>query len=91
MAFVYVLKGSGETVGVKVSPQNLVNYAATGTVVEIQADTDGCEFMFGTGLPHNEPITYGGPFVMTTPEQMAETKLRYMRGEMGKLERYQTE
>ena len=89
MAFVYVLKGSGETEGVKVSPQNLVNYAATGTVVEIQADADGCEFMFGTGIPHNEPITYGGPFVMTTPEQMAETKRRYARGEMGKLERYQ--
>jgi redox-sensitive bicupin YhaK (pirin superfamily) len=47
--------------------------------------------MFATGIPHNEPITYGGPFVMTTPEQMAETKRRYARGEMGKLERYQPE
>jgi redox-sensitive bicupin YhaK (pirin superfamily) len=44
--------------------------------------------MFATGTPHNEPITYGGPFVMTTAEQMAETQRRFSRGEMGKLEPY---
>ncbi|MBK9492768.1 MAG: hypothetical protein IPO07_31320 [Haliscomenobacter sp.] len=49
------------------------------------ADSAGFEFLFGTGTPLNEPITYGGPFVMTTPEQMAETKLRFANGEMGRL------
>lgn len=88
MAFVYVLNGSGETEGSIISPQHLVNYAANGTLVEIQANANGCEFMFGSGAPHKEPITYGGPFVMTTPEQMAETRRRFERGEMGALQPY---
>jgi quercetin 2,3-dioxygenase len=44
--------------------------------------------MYTTASPLKEQITYGGPFVMTTPEQMAETKKRYGRGEMGVLEPY---
>jgi hypothetical protein len=41
--------------------------------------------MYVTGTPLREPIVYGGPFVMTTAEQMRETQRRYARGEMGRL------
>jgi len=58
--------------------------------VEIQAGENGCVFMFGTGKPLQESIVYGGPFVMTTPAQMAETRRRYGRGEMGSLLPYGT-
>lgn len=44
--------------------------------------------MFCTAKPLNEPIVYGGPFVMTTSEQMQITKQRLASGEMGDLKPY---
>ncbi len=88
MAFIYGLNGKGSTEGEVIMPQNLVNYSLQGNQITIAASDEGFEFMFASGTPHNEPITYGGPFVMTTPDQMAETKRRYSNGEMGKLEPY---
>jgi redox-sensitive bicupin YhaK (pirin superfamily) len=85
MAFVYGLSGSGVSGGEGFVAQNLLNFENNSDPVEIQAGENGCVFMFGTGKPLQEPIVYGGPFVMTTPEQMAETRRRYGRGEMGSL------
>ncbi len=89
MAFVYGLSGSGETDGTPFSAQNLLNFDTVGDAVVIRAGANGCEFMFATGTPLREPITYGGPFVTTTPEQMAETRRRYAWGEMGTLKPYE--
>lgn len=88
MAFVYGLSGMGQTENEKIMPQTLVNYSNEGNLVNITASDNGLELMFATGTPHKEGITYGGPFVMTTAEQMAETQKRYARGEMGFLEPY---
>lgn len=88
MAFVYVLNGKGNSEGETIEAQNLLNYSIEGEKVTLNAMEEGLEFMFATSTPHNEPITYGGPFVMTTPEQMAEAQRRYSNGEMGKLEPY---
>jgi quercetin 2,3-dioxygenase len=85
MAFVYGLKGEAQGAEQTIKGQALVNYAQVGDEVTLVAGPGGFEFLFGTGIPLNEPITYGGPFVMTTPEQMAEAKLRYAKGEMGRL------
>jgi redox-sensitive bicupin YhaK (pirin superfamily) len=88
MAFVYGLKGNGFSENEPIKAQTLVNYSLKGDKVEISASENGFEFMLGSGTPHNEPITYGGPFVMTTPEQMNDAQRRYAKGEMGKLEPY---
>jgi len=88
MAFVYGLNGKGICETEIVQAQTLLNYSLDGDAVKLQAGDAGLEFMFATGVPHNETITYGGPFVMTTPEQMAETKRKYANGEMGTLEPY---
>lgn len=88
MAFVYGLKGKGSSEGETIQAQTLVNYSLVGERVTISALDEGLEFMFATGTPHNEPISYGGPFVMTTPEQMAATQRSYANGEMGKLAPY---
>ncbi len=85
MAFVYTIGGDGEVSDNDIIEKSMVNFSTEGNQIEVLAGENGLEFMFGTGLPHHEPITYGGPFVMTTPEQMAETKRRYGRGEMGVL------
>ncbi|MGL5892887.1 MAG: pirin-like C-terminal cupin domain-containing protein, partial [Bacteroidia bacterium] len=47
--------------------------------------TSEANFLYVSGTPQNEPIVHGGPFVMTTDEQMHETKKRLGRGEMGEL------
>ncbi len=88
MAFAYGLNGSGATENESIKAQTLINYTLQGNQVTIQANESGLEFMLATGTPHNEPITYGGPFVMTTPEQMAEAKRRFANGEMGQLAPY---
>lgn len=85
MAFIYTLNGDGNIDSQKVLAQSMVNFTTEGNQVEISAGEEDFEFMFGTAVPLKEPITYGGPFVMTTPEQMADTKRRYGRGEMGEL------
>lgn len=88
MAFVYVIRGKGSSEGEQIQQQSLVNYSLSGNEISINANEEGLELMFATGTPHNEPITYGGPFVMTTREQMMATQLRYQNGEMGSLEPY---
>lgn len=89
MAFVYGLSGSGVTDSEKFGGQTLVNYSAAGDSITVKADGMPLEFMFATAKPLKEQITYGGPFVMTTPKQMTETQNRYARGAMGTLEPYQ--
>lgn len=88
MAFAYGLQGQGTSETETIQAQTLINYTLDGDKVTITASEQGFEFMFATGTPHNEPITYGGPFVMTTSEQMEKTQQRYARGEMGKLDPY---
>lgn len=85
MAFVYGLRGAASSGGADLRPQVLLSFGAQGTAVQVEAGPDGAEFMFGSGEPLGEPIVYGGPFVMTTREQMTETKRRHGRGEMGVL------
>ncbi len=85
MAFIYTLNGNGNIENQEVLAQSMVNFSTEGNQVVITAGEEGLEFMFGTAVPLKEPIIYGGPFVMTTPEQMADTKRRYGRGEMGEL------
>jgi len=88
MAFVYGLNGQGSSNGYSISGQTLLNYDTIGDRVVIEAGADGMEFMLGTGIPLNEPIVYGGPFVMTTQQQMTSTQARYTEGSMGTLSYY---
>jgi redox-sensitive bicupin YhaK (pirin superfamily) len=89
MAFVYGLNGRASIEGVDVKAQTLVNFSSAGNRIVIEASNGGFECMFASGKPHNEPITYGGPFVMTTADQMAEARRLYANGKMGRLDSYQ--
>jgi quercetin 2,3-dioxygenase len=88
MAFAYGLSGTGKTNSEEITAQTLINYDTAGAIVNITAFENGLELMFATAAPLNEPIVYSGPFVMTTAEQMQETKRRYGSGKMGTLEPY---
>ncbi len=86
MAFIYVLNGEGKIGNTAIGLRHIINFSEDGDAITITAVDAGIELMYTTATPLREQITYGGPFVMTTPEQMAETKRRYGRGEMGILE-----
>ncbi len=88
MAFCYVLNGNGTTDAHPVSGQNLIIYETGGNSISIEANENGLDFMYGTAVPLKEQITYGGPFVMTTAEQMAATKKWHAQGKMGSLLSY---
>lgn len=88
MAFVYGLNGSGVAEMESIGAQRLLHYSAAGNSIAIKSGGSGLEFMFGSGSPLNEQITYGGPFVTTTPEQMEEVKRRHASGMMGTLAPY---
>jgi hypothetical protein len=85
MAFVYTLSGAGTTLEKPLLPQTLVTFADGGDIVTVSAGADGVEFLFATGKPHATPLVYGGPFVMSSDEQMHQARLRLGRGEMGTL------
>lgn len=85
MAFAYGLRGSAVSDGADLQPQVLITYGAAGDAVRFEASPAGAEFMFASGTPIGEPLVYDGPFVMTTREQMLETRRRHARGEMGVL------
>jgi quercetin 2,3-dioxygenase len=89
MAFAYVLKGEGKILTEQIGPQNLITFSADQQSVLVKASEQGLEFMYATATPLHENITYGGPFVSTTPEQMQRMKKSYANGEMGVLAAYQ--
>jgi quercetin 2,3-dioxygenase len=84
MAFMYVLSGSIQIGDATITKSSLINFENAGTEIKLTA-ANGGNFIFASGTPHHEPIVYGGPFVMTTNEQMTEIKKRLGRGEMGEL------
>jgi quercetin 2,3-dioxygenase len=85
MAFLYVLNGEGKIDDATIGLRHIINFSERGNAVTVIAGNTGVEFMYTTATPINEQITYGGPFVMTTPEQIAEAKRRYGKGLMGEL------
>lgn len=88
MAFIFVLNGTGEIENSTIQEHTMITFETIGDQIEIKAGATGLQFRFGTGEPLKEQITYGGSFVMTTPEQMFQTQQKARNGQMGHLERY---
>jgi redox-sensitive bicupin YhaK (pirin superfamily) len=85
MAFVYLISGRIWLENQEAGAKAMITFEKSGDKITIKTQDSEANFMFVSGIPHNEPIVYGGPFVMTTQEQMHETRLRLQRGEMGVL------
>jgi quercetin 2,3-dioxygenase len=83
MAFIYIIEGTLIFDNKEIVSPSIINFEKNGSKVIVKAGDKPANFMFATGTPHNEPIVYGGPFVMTTQQQMHDTRLRYSKGEMG--------
>lgn len=85
MAFIYLMKGSIFIEGKEIRSTAMINFEKAGDRIVVTTGKEVAHFMFASGTPHNEPIVHGGPFVMTTNDQMKATQERLRRGEMGEL------
>jgi redox-sensitive bicupin YhaK (pirin superfamily) len=53
--------------------------------LKISTAEDQARMVIFIGKPLNEPLAYGGPFVMNTQKQLEDAKRRFAAGEMGHL------
>lgn len=83
MAFIYIISGEIIIGDKEISSPSMITFEALGNKIIVKTGDKSANFMFASGSPHNEPIVHGGPFVMTTQQQMQETNARLQRGEMG--------
>lgn len=88
-AFVLSVSGEG-TVGPTDRAHPLAAHSAAGLArdgetIQLRAGARGLGALVGAGHPIGEPVVFGGPFVMTRREDLAEAFARYERGEMGRL------
>jgi quercetin 2,3-dioxygenase len=85
-AWLFVIKGGGQlSDGSMLKQYSVALFDSEGEQIEFTAGEKGAEFLLGMGKPLNENNVFGGPFVMTTADQLLETKRRFGRGEMGQL------
>ncbi|PKN17368.1 MAG: hypothetical protein CVU71_16465 [Deltaproteobacteria bacterium HGW-Deltaproteobacteria-6] len=71
--FCYLIEGTGEFDKTKLEKAQLILFTESG-IIEVQAIED-VHYLFVTGRRINEPIAWGGPIVMNTPEEL-ETAFR---------------
>lgn len=61
-------------------------FAGDGDVLALRAGPSGLHVLVGHGIPLGGPPLFGGPFVMSSREQLADAARRYRAGEMGRLD-----
>jgi redox-sensitive bicupin YhaK (pirin superfamily) len=83
MTFIYLISGEIQIDDREVASTSMIIFEKEGSKVIVNTNSQTANFLFVSGTPHNEPIVHGGPFVMTTSQQMLETQQRLQRGEMG--------
>ena len=82
----YVLEGQIEIGGSRVSAGEL-GLLSAGTRIEVAAQGDEkAEVALIGGLPAQGEILFSGPFVMDTPERLAQARRDFIAGRMGTME-----
>ncbi len=84
--FGVVIGGSGRTGTTALSNHDAVAYSRTGATVSFEAGEQGLHVLVGGGTPIDEPVVFGGPFAMTSREEVQQAMRRFQRGDMGRLE-----
>jgi quercetin 2,3-dioxygenase len=80
--FVYTLHGQGQCAGKTIVPHEVVVLENEGDGVHVTTE-EGVEFVVISGEPLNEPVARHGPFVMTTTEEIEQTRSDFKNGENG--------
>lgn len=83
--FVMTIRGRGTVADTEAGAHEALLFAHDGDCVRIEGGADGLQLLFAEGAPIGEPVVFGGPFVMTRPEDIQDARRRFARGEMGSL------
>lgn len=75
----------GGLVGFPAQALAAVRFASGANELCMSADAAPARIVILAGAPLNEPLAYGGPFVMNTEAQLLDAKRRFTVGEMGRL------
>lgn len=67
------------------SQRQAIGYGREGDGLVLTTDVERLHVVIGGGVPLGEPVVFGGPFAMTTAEEIADAFARHRRGEMGRL------
>jgi redox-sensitive bicupin YhaK (pirin superfamily) len=77
--FFYVVRGEIEVNGSAVKKESLVEFSDDGVSVEINAKS-AAQVLVCHALPYNEPVAFGGPFVMNTEAEIRQAMRDYQAG-----------
>ena len=83
-AAVYVTHGSLRSSGEAFAARKLAWFDGNGASIHLFAPEEAA-FLVLAGEPIDEPVAAAGPFVMNTPEELAQAIADYDAGRMGKL------
>ncbi|KPK35339.1 MAG: hypothetical protein AMK70_05495 [Nitrospira bacterium SG8_35_1] len=78
-SFCYVHSGEVSVCDTKVEQNSLAEFD-NNTIVEINGTSENSGILFLAGIPNNEPIARGGPFVMNTEEEIRQAFEDYRKG-----------
>ena len=81
---VYVLEGSLQVNNTPLKQFQLLDLKKEEGVLEIEI-LENTEFLILSGEPINEPVEFGGPFVMNTKEEIEQAYEDYQNGLFGKV------
>lgn len=77
--FFYVVQGRVSFKDTIVDKENLVDFNHDGAAISFTAAKDSL-VLICHALPYNEPVAFGGPFVMNTREEIKQAMLDYQNG-----------
>lgn len=84
MAAVYVLKGSFSDQNEKYSLGDFITYKGNENQIELMAEGEG-EFLFISGEPIKENVVMGGPFVMSSQQEIEIAYQEFEEGKFGSI------
>lgn len=86
--FVFVISGEGhlQNANTKIAGRQALLFSQQGKEIRFQTQESELRLLVCGGVPIREPIVWGGPFAMTTQEEIIDAYARYQKGLMGRLQ-----
>lgn len=78
----YIIRGSVQITGNEIGMRNLIEFNSDDELVQLEATKDAV-VLFGHAKPFQEPVVFGGPFVMNTQEEIHQAYEDFHNGKFG--------
>lgn len=76
----YVIRGEIRINGERIEALHLAEYNYDSDIIHLEAVDENSIVLFGHALPIDEPVVFGGPFVMNTQEEIEQAYEDYKAG-----------